>query len=879
MARGKGKGNAGIINKPVAGSSADDILEATAAKMNGGDGDDYLSGSDAIERINAGDGDDTIYAGGGDDTIFGNDGTDTLVLDGSLRDAILSEGKGNSYILTTDAGGTDTIKHIEILQFNQYGDNGELVGTQTYYVGVNNGVFTSADVAEVSEDGSIAIDVTANDFDFEGDAFGITAFDGTSANGATVTLENGRLVYNATSVAAYQSLAAGESTTDSFTYSVTDAAGNTSTETVTVTVQGANDAPEITGGDISGDVKEDEILSVSGTMTATDVDVSDVLTWSVVDGTGAFGNLNMNADGTWTYTLDNDAEAVQSLNEGQSETESFTIEVTDGTEVRSETIEITVNGASDGIPNSPTYSYGSHHIGSIWGGAQVHWTGTNGNDWAFVRGNYSLWNSTFLAGDSDDRIDAINDGVGSFQFNLVDGGAGNDILNVGLGSLLSNSTVVGGEGDDEITASVTNNWGTSTVTVSGNTFDGGVGNDTIKVQLWPGSNDTLAIHGNTFNGGEGEDTLIIDGNSGDYTLTLNDDGTITMTSAYGDNTLSGVENIVFNDATIAAADVTSGEITAESVFTSIGFDPSQGPQGVVWSGGMLPQLANDYTAANDVVTLHYTGAITVWRDWYFANGNPGYDGYGYDLGGGEDVMAVRLGGQGGDVYWSDNSIDLGEGNDIFALDMDGDRSLFWNYYSLDSEGFGEGDFLGGAGEDTFLFDVDATNYVAFQDTYINSGTDNDTINISLETTNVDRGVFSSGNRTLLGDGDDSFSISTAVVDGSTYNLVAGLWNGGAGNDTMSFQMSGDAAVALYDGFSGHVIGATGDDTFIFNIERFATYGTRSIDGGADYDTLVLEMGTSSDYTLTVTNDLIYQGVLVDLTDIEEIQFSDTTVFL
>lgn len=244
MARGKGKGNAGIINNPVTGTSSDDVLIGSASRINGGDGNDFISGSDAIERINAGDGDDTIYAGGGDDTIFGNDGEDTLVLDGSLRDAVLTAGKGNSYILSTAAGGTDTIKHIEFLQFDDF----------TYQVGVNNGVFTSADAASVSEDGSVSIDVTVNDFDFEGDAFSITSFEGTSANGATVTLANGQLVYDATSVAAYQSLAVGETASDTFTYTVTDAAGNSSTETVTVTINGANDAPEFTGGDTSGEI-------------------------------------------------------------------------------------------------------------------------------------------------------------------------------------------------------------------------------------------------------------------------------------------------------------------------------------------------------------------------------------------------------------------------------------------------------------------------------------------------------------------------------------------------------------------------------------------------------------------------------------------------
>jgi VCBS repeat-containing protein len=235
MARGNGKGNAGIINKPVTGTDGDDILAGSAAIINGGDGDDQITGSDLIERINAGDGDDFIFAGGGDDTVYGNGGTDTLILTGSLQDAVLTAGKGNSLLLTTADGGTDTLKHIEFLQFDDF----------TYEVGVNNGVFSRADSAATDEDTAVTIDALANDFDFEGDSFEITAFDATSANGAAVTLVNGQFVYDGSGAAAIQALENGDSLTDTFTYTVTDAAGNVTTETVSVEVAGLSDSTVI----------------------------------------------------------------------------------------------------------------------------------------------------------------------------------------------------------------------------------------------------------------------------------------------------------------------------------------------------------------------------------------------------------------------------------------------------------------------------------------------------------------------------------------------------------------------------------------------------------------------------------------------------------
>ena len=232
MAKGKGKGNAGIVNNPVTGTGANDVLVGSASIINGGDGNDQITGSDLVERINAGDGDDFIFGGGGDDTIFGNDGTDTAVYSGSLQDAVLEAGKGNSYSLTSAAGGTDTLKHIEFIQFDDF----------TYEVGVNNGVFTRADSAATDEDTAITIDALANDFDFEGDSFSVTSFDAVSANGATVSLVGGEFVYDSSAAATIQAMDDGDSMTDTFTYTVTDSAGNESTETVSVDVAGVSDS-------------------------------------------------------------------------------------------------------------------------------------------------------------------------------------------------------------------------------------------------------------------------------------------------------------------------------------------------------------------------------------------------------------------------------------------------------------------------------------------------------------------------------------------------------------------------------------------------------------------------------------------------------------
>lgn len=105
----------------------------------------------------------------------------------------------------------------------------------------------------------------------------------------------------------------------------------------------------LTSAQTAGAVKEDEIGSVTGKFTAVDSNASAKLTWSVKSGAvGKYGKLQLLQDGTWTYTLDNASEAVQSLVAGDSRTDSFTIAVTDsfGTSV-TQSVTVTVGGTNE----------------------------------------------------------------------------------------------------------------------------------------------------------------------------------------------------------------------------------------------------------------------------------------------------------------------------------------------------------------------------------------------------------------------------------------------------------------------------------------------------------------------------------------------------
>ncbi|MGZ8171748.1 MULTISPECIES: VCBS domain-containing protein [Methylobacter] len=151
---------------------------------------------------------------------------------------------------------------------------------------------------------------------------------------------------------AAQSLAAGEQVTEVFEVTVSDGHGSTKTETVTITVNGTNDAPVVTNAEsqLLGSVKEDDSLFISGQLSASDVDHGATQTWSVQNSAvGAYGSIAVDAaTGQWTYTLANDAGNVQALAVGESHDETFTIRVDDGQGGSvDQTVTVTVNGTND----------------------------------------------------------------------------------------------------------------------------------------------------------------------------------------------------------------------------------------------------------------------------------------------------------------------------------------------------------------------------------------------------------------------------------------------------------------------------------------------------------------------------------------------------
>jgi len=113
----------------------------------------------------------------------------------------------------------------------------------TTAIDIRAAVHANDDSAEADEDHAVHVAVLANDV---GSNLTILAFDSESEHGATVTNNgDGTLRYDPRDCAACQALVFDEVLIDSFTYTIRDTHGATDTATVSVTVEGVNDAPTV----------------------------------------------------------------------------------------------------------------------------------------------------------------------------------------------------------------------------------------------------------------------------------------------------------------------------------------------------------------------------------------------------------------------------------------------------------------------------------------------------------------------------------------------------------------------------------------------------------------------------------------------------------
>ncbi|GAB1056986.1 MAG: hypothetical protein WAqMacA_33530 [Shewanella algae] len=231
------------------------------------------------------------------------------------------------------------------------------------------------DINSVDEDSLLTISGNLLDNDVQGgDTAQVTVagsggnLDNAVSNQSQVSGSYGLLTLNAdgsynyqinSAAQAVQALAQGESLTEVFSYLLTDADGDTSVQTLTITITGTNDVPVISTpqpGEADGAVREagqfdDGSIDpgtpgVSGQLSASDVDNGAVLIWSG-SADSPLGSFSVDAaTGAWNYQLDN--AAADGLLEGEIRTETFSVTVTDELGASAEQlVTITIIGTND----------------------------------------------------------------------------------------------------------------------------------------------------------------------------------------------------------------------------------------------------------------------------------------------------------------------------------------------------------------------------------------------------------------------------------------------------------------------------------------------------------------------------------------------------
>ena len=167
-----------------------------------------------------------------------------------------------------------------------------------------------------------------------------------------------------------QGLDAKSSIAETFTITVTDKHGETTTVDVTVNVKGTDDTPELTLGKVLS-VREGDADAVGDTAVGFDKDIADQghLTYSFGKGadgnplteiTNEYGTFTIDpTTGAYTFTLDNTSETVLKMAAGRLYETSIMMTVTD-TSGRSDTKELVVN--IEGTNTAPVITSGEHGV-------------------------------------------------------------------------------------------------------------------------------------------------------------------------------------------------------------------------------------------------------------------------------------------------------------------------------------------------------------------------------------------------------------------------------------------------------------------------------------------------------------------------------------
>jgi len=396
----------------VMARGGDDVVELNAGDdwTDAGEGNDQVQAGDGADIVYGGAGDDLLYGGIGDDVLAGDTGADLLhgeagsdvlaggggsdILEGGDGDDIYRFGRGDGQDFAIDEAGVDSVQLVgdlgigNVSLMRQGNDllisiedaSDDRLTVRNWFdaassfqnlilsdgttlsradvealIPLNQSPSATEDLVALSEDGPTTAygNALANDADPEGRSLRVTNPGMYMGVYGTLALDaGGDFSYTLDNASAsVQALAAGQTVTERFGYTVTDddpAGASIASSFVVVEIAGSNDAPIAEPDTLH--MSEDDDATATGNLLANDRDVDAGTPLRVAAPgiyTGAYGTLSLEADGGYTFVLDKTSMAVQSLGRYQQVVDRFDYVATDGIAASPSELDVTVSGSND----------------------------------------------------------------------------------------------------------------------------------------------------------------------------------------------------------------------------------------------------------------------------------------------------------------------------------------------------------------------------------------------------------------------------------------------------------------------------------------------------------------------------------------------------
>ncbi|HEV8577449.1 MAG TPA: Ig-like domain-containing protein, partial [Thermoanaerobaculia bacterium] len=391
----------------------------------------------------------------------------------------------------------------------------------------------AGDAATTNEDTAVAISILANDRDGDGDTLSISSV--TQPSFGSVSINAGGTVTYAP--------AANYNGSDTFTYTISDGNGGSSSARVDVIVAAVNDPP--VAADDSANLDEDTYVAIAVLNNDSDVDGGPVTRSVIAVTQGVHGTVAINPDSTVTY-------APQANYNGP---DSFTYTVSDGIDTDTASVTVTVNPRND-APVAADDSATTNEDTAVTASVLANDSDLDGDNLSITAVTQGTNGSvTFTVGSVTYTPASNFNGSDAFTYTISDGNGG-----TATGSV---SIIVSATNDAPAAA---NDSGTtaedSPVTISVLTNDSDLDGDSLSVTaVTQGANGSVTFDANSvtytpasnFNGSDAFTYTIGDGNGGTATATVS----ITINATNDAPTAANDSGTTAEDSAIAISVLTN----------------------------------------------------------------------------------------------------------------------------------------------------------------------------------------------------------------------------------------------------------------------------------------------------------------------------------